>query len=820
MFVGAVPGVALANDWTQLGLDGARARASGEVSGAPFAPAWRATVSNGPIVSSPIAADGYVVVAGSRGALAALHAFDGRLAWSSTAVGALGASPAVDHGRVFVPTLTGRLQALSLSDGHQLWQRAFGGQNYGSPAITGGSLVLAAGFPAQGVARVNAATGATEWQTADGAVADLVNSSPAIAGSQVLFGMNGGRYQSLDLATGATGWHADTTGSVGLSAPLVVGDVAYFLPGGKTAALYAADRATGATLPGWPIMVTDPSAPAAGSFAGSRVAVSSPALLGSLIAFQARFEYDMKPDVDGAQGLHVLREVLVAVDPRAAAVAWQRPSGQRDITSINEVPELNLSPTPAAFSSAAGPLVAVTSSVSPIVRVFDAAGTELWTAPLSGATRSSPVLSNGLLLVATDAGVVHAFESVVNRAPLAPAAGFAPAEGELVDSAAPTLRWAAAGDDGDAAALHYEVRVGAQGGQLLTSWLAAISTDGLPQAAVPHGVLQAGAAYAYAVRARDASGAWSPWSAPQGFVVAITPKIGVAGTSYDTLDEALAAAAAGSVVTLGPGLLHLRAPARLPAGVSLAGSGAHETILDGKGLPAGIQAVAGGRTGQSEIRGLTVTGAEVGVQVVDAQDVVLRNVILRDDTRAGVEVQAGASASVLNATFARNGAAAIAHGALSVRNSIVTENDSGFVSEGAGTLASRYNDLYANRAGNYVGAQAGTGDISAVVVFAAAGRQDFRLHGAQPTTDRGDPADDFAAEPAPNGGRVNMGAFAGTTAAEISAATSGGWSTADEPSGGAAGGCAVGGQPHGWSGWPMLGLIVLAMRRRSKRRVD
>src|SRR4051812_30758144 len=90
MFVGAVPGVALANDWTQLGLDGARARASGEVSGAPFAPAWRATVSNGPIVSSPIAADGYVVVAGSRGALAALHAFDGRLAWSSTAVGALG----------------------------------------------------------------------------------------------------------------------------------------------------------------------------------------------------------------------------------------------------------------------------------------------------------------------------------------------------------------------------------------------------------------------------------------------------------------------------------------------------------------------------------------------------------------------------------------------------------------------------------------------------------------------------------------------------------------------------------------------------------
>src|SRR5262249_39969269 len=156
----------------------------------------------------------------------------------------------------------------------------FGGQNYGSPAVVGDSLVVAAGFPAQAVARLNAVTGATQWQTAPGVVADLINSSPAISGGQVLFGMNGGRHQSIALGTGAAGWHVDTVGTVALSAPLVVGNVAYFIPGGKTASLYAADAATGATLAGWPVVVTDAAPPA--TFSSKRVAVSSPARLGDL----------------------------------------------------------------------------------------------------------------------------------------------------------------------------------------------------------------------------------------------------------------------------------------------------------------------------------------------------------------------------------------------------------------------------------------------------------------------------------------------------------------------------------------------------------
>src|SRR5262249_39693504 len=158
--------------------------------------------------------------------------------------------------------------------------------------------------------------------------------------------------QSLDLGTGATSWHVDTTGSVALSAPLVVGNVAYFVPGGKTATLYASDLATGTTLPGWPVAVTDAAPPA--SFSRKRPPVSSPARLGDLVVFQVRFEYDVRPDADGAGGLHTLHEVLVAVDPATARVVWQQQTGSRNIGSINEVPELNMSPTPAVFASAAG----------------------------------------------------------------------------------------------------------------------------------------------------------------------------------------------------------------------------------------------------------------------------------------------------------------------------------------------------------------------------------------------------------------------------------------------------------------------------------
>jgi MYXO-CTERM domain-containing protein len=809
----AMQGVALAHDWPQLGLDGSRARASGELSGTPFRPAWRVQAAAGPIVSSPMVVDGYVVVAGSTGELRALHAFDGAEAWSVKAAGPLGASPAIERGRLFVSTLNGRVQALRLADGHQLWQRSFGGQNYGSPAIVGDSLVLAAGFPAQKLARLGLADGATRWETAPGAVADLVNSSPAVAANQVVFGMNGGRYQSVDLGTGATTWKIDTAGSVSLSAPLLAGDTAYFVPGGSSPALFAVNSATGQSLPGWPVAVTDPSLPA-GKVLTRRHAVSSPTAVGNLIVFQIRFEYGVQDQTAGVAGHYELNEYAVAVDPQTQAVAWQRQTGARTAATVNQIPELNLSPTPASFGGAAGALVAVSSSVSPSLHVLDAAtGIALWTTTLSAPTRSSPVFANGLLLVATEAGTVHAFESVANQAPLAPAVGFAPADGQLVDSASPTLSWAAA-HDAQGQPLQYQVRIDTDG-EVLENWLTELRADGQPQVAVPHGLLAAGGSYVYAVRSRDAQGAWSGWSAAQGFTVAINPKVAVGGTEYDSLEQAIMAAAPGSTISVGRGMLRLSRPLQLPAGLSLVGAGPHDTILDATGLPAGIQVSARGRTGATKVEGVTVTGAETCVQVYDVEKASLRNLVVRDCKLAGIEVEIGASAEAMNLTLVRNGAGAVAHGTLAIRNSIITENDIGLARAGDGKLTSRYNDLVANRTAGYQGVEPGTGDISAAVRFAAAARQDFHLQGLQVTTDQGDPADEFANEPAPNGGRVNMGAFANTANAELSAATQG-FSTTDDTGANEPAGCSMGGSKRPSAAWAILAIGLLLVIRRRK----
>src|SRR5262249_11158861 len=141
-----------------------------------------------------------------------------------------------------------------------------------------------------------------------------------------------------------------------------------------------------------------------GATSASRVAVSSPVSLGALIAFQARFEYDTKPDLDGAPGEHVLNEYLIAIDPASASVAWVRPTGQRTVASINEVPGLTVPATRVVSATAGLPAGVVASSVSPTASAFTATGNPLWSAPLSAPTRSSPTLANGLLLVATDAG--------------------------------------------------------------------------------------------------------------------------------------------------------------------------------------------------------------------------------------------------------------------------------------------------------------------------------------------------------------------------------------------------------------------------------
>ena len=113
-----------------------------------------------------------------------------------------------------------------------------------------------------------------------------------------------------------------------------------------------------------------------------------------------------------------------------------------------------------------------------------------------------------------------------------------------------------------------------------------------------------------------------------------------------------------------------------------------------------------------------------------------------------------------------------AAGTARIRNSLLTGNGTAAAGEAPAALTSTYNDLYGNQ-NDYAGAGAGTGDFSTAVTFTDFAVRDFRLAGPQRSTDKGDPADDVGDEPAPNGGRINLGAFGGTADAELTAPSTG-----------------------------------------------
>ena len=76
-------------------------------------------------------------------------------------------------------------------------------------------------------------------------------------------------------------------------------------------------------------------------------------------------------------------------------------------------------------------------------------------------------------------------------------------------------------------------------------------------------------------------------------------------------------------------------------------------------------------------------------------------------------------------------------------------------------LSLTYNDVWNNRE-NYSNCTPGTGSIS-VDPRLVNGTVDAHLQSSSPCIDTGDPGDPFSMEPDFNGGRIDMGAYGGTS---------------------------------------------------------
>jgi len=826
-------GAAHADDWATPGLDAAHSRLSAERSGTSFGSSrWSTRFKNGGLVlASPVVADGFVVTVDLDGMVTVLRGDDGGPVWRASLGSPVRGTPAVARGRVFVPTVDSKLVALGLADGSPLWTADLGGTVLSSPTPIGSDIVVAAGFPQRHILRLSGATGGIVWQSAD-VMQQSSNTSPAVGDGLVVVGSNGGRYYAFDATTGATRWEYVADGLVHLAAPIIAGGRVYMAGGDDSHHVHAVDAATGAPVAGWPIELPTPAPDVAGTVMGRHRAVSSFASVGGRLFLQTRLDDALDTNGDGVIDDRLSREIVVALDSTTGDQIWQVARGRAEVADPNDVPKFFVCPTPAAYGTDGGaPLLISASTLGRSIVVLDPAnGAEQARFVVAGATLASPVFANGRLYSVALDGTIEALGSDVNHAPGAAIPARVAHAADLADF---SLHWLAATDpDGELPS--YELRIDSDG-EILESWQQQIYLPaGTVSVPITAGLVP-GVTYSYAIRARDPHGALSPWSALESFTVFQNPPVSVGGIPATSLGAAVASALPGDVITLGAGAYTLADTLHVRGGISIQGAGAGWTTLDATGLPVGISFEGTDPSHRTRLDGAAVTGADTCVSVADGSTgVALSHLIVRDCKKIGVTIAPTGAADVANATLVGNETAVIAAGAARIKNSLLTSNGVGLSSAAGGALASTYNDLFGNQT-DYAGLRAGTGDLATAVTFEDLLHRSLRLTEPQPSTDKGDPADPVGDEPAPNGGRINLGAFGGTGEAETTAPSTsivrpgpGAQPTADPtppgltPRGGSAGessdgACALAGPRR--SGWGILAcLLLLSCRRRKLRR--
>lgn len=355
----ATVGFRVETDWPQLGVDGAHTARNGfeaRLSGftaSGLRELWSFSSAGG-FAASPIIETGTVYIGGKDGSLYALDARrQGRLKWTRSSPDPIDAPAAFANRTVVFASRGGAVLAFD-SSGTARWSSHVPGAIRGAPVIANERVVVATS--AAGVHALDVQTGVVRWSAA---AAGPVLAAPVVAGSRVFVATETGHVHSFNANSGALLW-TQQVGAPIAEAPTLAGDVLYVSSvDGRVHALYV-------TLSGAFRYSAQPSAQA---------------LAAPLAAAGALHLGDASGRITWLQAGNALTNGQV-----------QAPGAIRGLVWVNQL---------VVFATAEGNLGVVTSKGFSLSLLF--------LKNLADTGLSSPIVSDGTVYSASEAGTVYAY---------------------------------------------------------------------------------------------------------------------------------------------------------------------------------------------------------------------------------------------------------------------------------------------------------------------------------------------------------------------------------------------------------------------------
>ena len=199
---------------------------------------WQRTI--GPSESSPLFADGLVIVGDWSHDIYAFTAASGNLRWHFKAGGLVKGAISQSGNRVYFGAYDTHVYALDLHTGKQIWrassQPRIGrtGTFYANAAVAYGRVYI--GATDGKMYSFGATTGKLRWSNGTG---DFIYSSAAVWRGNVLVGSYDGYFYSFDAATGDIRWRFHAGAKISGSASVIDGVVYFSTLSGRTFGLNA-----------------------------------------------------------------------------------------------------------------------------------------------------------------------------------------------------------------------------------------------------------------------------------------------------------------------------------------------------------------------------------------------------------------------------------------------------------------------------------------------------------------------------------------------------------------------------------------------------